>query len=154
MNLLELFAGSRSIGKIAEKHNINVFSSDIEPFTDIDYVVNILNFDCSKVPFIPDIIWASPPCTFFSVASIGRHWHINNTPKTENAVLGVKIVQKTRDIIEYFLKLNPDLIWFMENPLGKLRKLPVVEGLPRATITYCSYGDTRMKPTDIWSNHI
>lgn len=23
----------------------------------------------------------------------------------------------------------------------------------RYTITYCQYGDTRMKPTDIWTNH-
>jgi hypothetical protein len=25
--------------------------------------------------------------------------------------------------------------------------------LGRYTITYCQYGDTRMKPTDIWTNH-
>ena len=25
--------------------------------------------------------------------------------------------------------------------------------LPRYTVTYCKYGDTRMKPTDIWTNH-
>lgn len=25
--------------------------------------------------------------------------------------------------------------------------------LPRYTVTYCQYGDTRMKPTDIWTNH-
>lgn len=24
---------------------------------------------------------------------------------------------------------------------------------PRYTVTYCQYGDTRMKPTDIWTNH-
>ena len=28
-----------------------------------------------------------------------------------------------------------------------------VKGLPRYTITYCQYGDTRQKPTDIWTNH-
>jgi hypothetical protein len=38
----------------------------------------------------------------------------------------------------------------MENPRGMLRKLPVVEGLPRTTVSYCTYGDTRMKPTDLW----
>jgi hypothetical protein len=31
-----------------------------------------------------------------------------------------------------------------------LRKLPVVEGLPRTTVSYCTYGDSRMKPTDLW----
>ena len=28
-----------------------------------------------------------------------------------------------------------------------------MKGLPRYTVTYCKYGDTRMKPTDIWTNH-
>lgn len=28
-----------------------------------------------------------------------------------------------------------------------------MQGLPRYTITYCQYGDKRMKPTDIWTNH-
>lgn len=65
MNLLELFAGSRSIGKVAERFNINVFSTDIEPYDNIDYVVDILDIDFNNIPFIPDIIWASPPLYFF-----------------------------------------------------------------------------------------
>ena len=28
-----------------------------------------------------------------------------------------------------------------------------VQDIPRYTITYCQYGDTRQKPTDIWTNH-
>ena len=28
-----------------------------------------------------------------------------------------------------------------------------MRNLPRHTVTYCQYGDTRMKPTDIWTNH-
>ena len=100
MNVLELFAGSRSIGKVAEEHGHKVYSSDIEDFGSIDYVVDVLNFDISKVPFIPDMIWASPPCTSFSVSAIGRHWNHNNTPKSEAAVLGVKMVEKTLKIIK------------------------------------------------------
>jgi hypothetical protein len=153
MNVLELFAGSRSIGKQAEKLGMNVFSSDINDFKGIDYVVNILEFDLSKVPFKPDIIWASPPCTSFSVASIGHHWTGGKgayIPKTDGARLGLELVKKTIEIIEYF----QPTFWFMENPRGVLRKLPVVQGLPRKTITYCQYGDERMKPTDIWTNSI
>ena len=153
MKLLELFAGSRSVGKQAEDIGYEVYSSDINAFKDINYVSDILQFDTDKVPFIPDIIWASPPCTFFSVASIGRHWNIDNTPKTDNAVLGVKIVQKTIDIIKHYQQLNPNLIYFVENPRGKLRKLPVTDFFDkRHTVTYCQYGDNRMKPTDIWTN--
>jgi hypothetical protein len=153
MNVLELFAGSRSIGKEAEKLGYNVFSSDINNFDKIDYVISILDFDVTKVPFKPDFIWASPPCTGFSVAAIGHHWSGGKgayIPKTDTARLGIELVKKTIEIIEYF----QPTYWFMENPRGVLRKLDVVKNLPRQTVTYCQYGDERMKPTDIWTNSI
>ena len=149
-NVLELFAGSRSIGNAAENLGMNVFSSDINNFKKINYVENILNFDIKKIPFKPTIVWASPPCTYFSVASIGHHWHENNTPKTKEAVLGVKIVQKTIDIIN---EIKPKF-WFIENPRGKLKNLPVLTQYEYTTIWYCKYGDKRAKPTNIWSNNI
>lgn len=154
MKVLELFAGSRSIGKVAEELGYEVFSSDINNFEGIQYVCDILDFDVDAVPFVPDIIWASPPCTYFSVASIGKHWNKDHTPKSENALLGVKFVEATLRIINHFWFINKDLIWYMENPRGKLRKLDVVKGLDRTTVWYCKYGDVRAKPTDIWSNNI
>ena len=150
VKVLELFAGSRSIGKAAESLGYEVYSSDLKEFEGIDYPIDILEFDTSKVPFKPDIIWASPPCTYFSVASIGKHWHKNHTPKTEQAVFGVKVVKKTIQIIQ---ELNPKY-WYIENPRGKLRKLDFMQPLPRTTVWYCKYGDTRAKPTDIWTNNL
>jgi hypothetical protein len=94
----------------------------------------------------PDFIWASPPCQAFSVASIGKHWNLDRTPKTELAVFNQKLVWKTRELIE---QLQPKA-WLIENPRGMLRKLPPVSGLERRTISYCQYGDTRQKPTDLW----
>jgi hypothetical protein len=151
MKVLELFAGSRSIGKSAEILGFEVFSSDLINFENIDYPISILDFDVNKVPFKPDIIWASPPCTGFSVAALGHHWTGGKNayiPKTETAKLGIELVKKTIDIINYF---QPDY-WFMENPRGVLRKLDIVKNFKRNTITYCQYGDDRMKPTDIWTN--
>lgn len=151
MNVLELFAGSRSIGKQAEKLGMNVFSSDLIEFDGINYAVSILDFDVTKVPFQPDIIWASPPCTSFSVASIGHHWTGGKgayIPKTEGARLGLKLVEKTIEIINHF----QPTYWFIENPRGVLRKMEIMKGLKRNTVTYCQYGDERMKPTDIWTN--
>ena len=150
MNVLELYAGSRSIGKSAESLGYNVYSSDINDFEGIDYVVDILQFDVEKLPFKPDIIWASPPCTYFSVASIGKHWHKNHTPKTKQAVFGVEIVKKTISIIK---ELKPKY-WYIENPRGKLRKLNFMQSLERTTVWYCKYGDKRAKPTDIWTNNL
>lgn len=157
MNVLELFAGSRSVGNVAEELGHTVFSSDIYEFDGIDYAINILKFDYSKVPFVPDVIWASPPCTGFSVASIGHHWTKGHKtgqrfPKTETAQLGIDIAKKTIEIINHFKKLNPKLIFFIENPRGMLRKMDFIAHIPRKTVTYCQYGDTRQKPTDIWTN--
>ena len=152
MKVLELFAGSRSIGKAGEELGFQVFSTDIESFEKVDYIVDILDFDCSKVPFKPDIIWASPPCKGFSVASLGHHWTGGKgayIPKTETAKLGIEIAKKTLEIIDYF---KPKF-FFIENPRGVLRKMPFMKTLPlRNTVTYCQYGDDRMKPTDIWTN--
>ena len=104
MKILELFAGSRSFSKVAEELGHETFSTDIKDFDNIDYVTNILEFDLKKIPFKPDVIWASPPCTYFSVASIGKHWNKDHTPKTLEAIVGCQIVRKTLEIIEFFLK--------------------------------------------------
>ena len=153
MKLLELFAGSRSIGKEAEQQGYEVFSIDINNFKDIDLVIDILELKKDMIPFTPDVIWASPPCTYFSVASIGVHWYEDHKPKTKEALLGMEILNKTLSIFKWY----PNAIYFMENPRGKMRKK--VSGIDRTTITYCSYAtdETKvvtMKPTDIWSNHI
>jgi hypothetical protein len=151
MKVLELFAGSRSIGKVADRLAFDVYSSDIEQFGGIDYVTDIMDFDPTKIPFKPDIIWASCPCTAFSVAAIGKNWTKvgdDYIPKNPRAEFGLKLVQKTLEIIEHF---NPTY-FFIENPRGMLRKMPIMADFPRQGVTYCQYGDTRMKPTDIWTN--
>jgi hypothetical protein len=95
----------------------------------------------------PDFIWASPPCTAFSVASIGHHWNLDRTPKTTEASFNQLLVAQTLNLID---SLKPTKGWLVENPRGMLRKLPVVAKMPRTTVTYCQYGDSRMKPTDLW----
>lgn len=155
-NLLELFAGSCSIGKAAKSLNYNVFSTDIDAFEHIDHVSDILQLDTNDVPFIPDVIWASPPCTGFSVAAISHHWDGGKgayIPGSDTSRLGIRLVLQTLSLIEYYKILNPDLLWYIENPRGVLRKMSFMHDLPiRHTVTYCQYGDNRMKPTDIWTN--
>lgn len=151
MNLLELFAGSCALSNIAKEKGMRTFTTDIEPFPGIDHVCDILDFDVSVIPFKPDIIWASPPCTTFSVASIGHHWTGGKNayiPKTEEAKKAIKIVEKTIEIIDCF----PNALFFIENPRGLLRVMPSMKRFNRNTVTYCQYGEDRRKPTDIWTN--
>lgn len=149
MKLLELFAGSRSVGREAEKRGSQVFSVDIEAFEGISWVGDILNLKRADIPFVPDVIWASPVCTTYSIAAISTHRN-GTEPKSEYAKYSDRMLEKTLEIISWF----PDAKFFIENPMGMMRKMPILRGILRAEVTYCSYGDTRMKPTDIWTNHL
>jgi site-specific DNA-cytosine methylase len=155
MKIVEFFAGSRSIGKAAESMGYQVFSTDNKPYKGIDYVVDILKFDVTKVPFVPDVLWFSPPCTAFSVAGVSHHFVEKKgqlIPISPTAKLGIALLRKTIKIIKHFLAINPKLIFWIENPRGMMRRMKELEGLTMHTVSYCQYGDKRMKPTDIWTN--
>ena len=148
---LELFSGTGSFSKIANKLGYKTFTIDNDASLEPDLVQDIIYLREDQLPYKPDILWASPPCETFSVASISHHWKGGKKayiPKTDKAVLGIEKVASTLDLID---QLKPKY-WFIENPRGVLRNLPVMQGLHRVTVTYCQYGDTRMKPTDIWTN--
>jgi hypothetical protein len=151
MRTLELFCGTKSFSRVAESRGHHIFTVDFDDKFEPDRCTDIMYLHPSSIPFKPDVIWASPPCTCFSVASIGKHWYKNNTPKTKEAQEALQILYKTIEFIRHF----GDAIYFIENPRGKMRKIDIMNFLPRRkTITYCQYGDTRMKPTDIWTNNL
>ena len=95
----------------------------------------------------PDFIWASPPCTTFSVASCGTYWTPDGKPKNEKAIAGLKMIEHTIALIR---QLKPIKGFIIENPRGMLRKQSMMDFMDRRTVTYCTYGETRMKPTDLW----
>jgi len=160
MKVLELFAGSCSFSDVAKEYGHETFTVDngLDLSTDnhyskIDLVADILELSIDDIPFQPDIIWASPPCTTFSIASCGYHWNApdeqgNRIPKTNEAEIGLLLLKKTIFIMN---ELQPKY-YVIENPRGLMRKMGAVYYLSRHTVTYCQYGDSRMKPTDIWTN--
>jgi len=126
-----------------------------------------------------DIVLASPPCDTFSTGSFRHHWRCETTclrcarpmervggerwdhpenghlplperpytfsPKTGQAKVGQALVLHTLALIEDY---EPK-IWVMENPRALMRKI-VPDEFIRTTVTWCQYGDTVMKPTDLW----
>lgn len=145
---VELFSGTKSFSKVMESHGNTTFTVDNDRSLEPDLCIDMLRLEPLALPLYADILWASPPCQGFSVASIGKNWNHDNTPKTDSARLGVELAKETLRIIQ---EVKPKW-WFIENPRGKLRKLDFMQGLTRHTVSYCQYGDTRMKPTDIWTN--
>lgn len=169
--LLELFAWTRSVWKVAEKYWYEVYSLEIDPRFWCNLTMDILDFRQDLTNFVPDVIWASPDCTSFSMAGISHH-RTNWIAYSEKAKLWDKLLEKTCDIISYYKLLNPKLKFFIENPRAMMRKSPIMTNFLEYnngkidTVTYCQYWDkvpyidkewnekfvTRMKPTDIFNN--
>lgn len=107
---------------------------------------NVMDFEPSMLPWKPDVILASPPCTAFSVMQIGRNWNHDHTPKNDRARAGLVLLERTIWLIE---ELKPS-VFIIENPVGKMRRMPQLNRYERRNVTYCQYGERRMKPTDLW----
>lgn len=164
MKVLELFAGTRSIGKAFEAHGHEVFSVEWDKsFEHINLYADIGQLTAQEVLEKfghPDVIWASPDCSSYSVAGIGYHRKLNPItknldPQTDYARFCDQVNQH---VVELIKELNPTY-YFIENPRGGMRKMTWMQDLPRYTVTYCKYEtdrpleQRRMKPTDIWTNH-
>lgn len=150
MKTLELFCGTKSFSKVANNWGYETLTIDSDIIHRADITMDIMNFDISVLEgYQPDIIWASPPCQKFSVSNIGRNWNkIWRSPKNRDSYYAREIVKKTLEIIS----ITKPKYFYIENPRGMLRKLKLIP-YPYATVTYCQYGFTNMKPTDIWTNN-
>jgi hypothetical protein len=140
-----------------EANGFEVFTVELDTIHPrIDLYEDILNVTSEMILEKfgrPDVIWASPVCTTYSIAAISHHRTRevdgNLAPKSEYAFYSDRMVQHTLKLIE---ELKPKY-YFIENPRGGLRKMNFMKELPRHTVWYCTYGDNRAKPTDIWTNH-
>ena len=157
MKVLDLFCGTKSIANAFEAQGHEVFTVDWEKKFNPSLSADIGSLTAQDIielcGGVPDVIWASPDCTTYSVAAISRHRRRdaegNLTPISDYAKRCDEI---NKHLIALIKELNPRF-WFIENPRAGMRKMDFMKGLPRYTITYCQYGENRQKPTDIWTNH-
>jgi site-specific DNA-cytosine methylase len=159
--ILELFCGTKSVGTIFKEKGYEVVSLDYNKKFDATHTVDVLTWDykiysCDHF----DVIWASPDCTTWSLASGGKYrkkdniYGLNNEFQ-EKADVGNNMVLRVIEILKYFKCKS----WFIENPRGLMQHFPPFMDFIKETnsnkvlVYYANYNDWGFpKPTHIWSN--
>lgn len=157
MKVIDLFCGTKSIANAFVERGHEVYTIDWDKQFDPTLCADIGKLTAAEIinlcGGVPNVIWASPDCTTYSVAAISKHrkqdQNGNLYPISEYAK---KCDEYNKHLIALINELKPRY-WFIENPRAGMRKMDFMQGLPRYTVTYCQYGEKRMKPTDIWTNH-
>ena len=135
MIVLELFAGTRSIGKAFERHGHKVYSVEWDrSFDNISLYADVGTLTADQIIKLcgqrPDVIWASPDCTTYSMAGISHHRVRNQItgnldPVSEYAKFCDKVNKHVLDLIQ---ELKPKY-YFIENPRGGFVKWTLCEVL-------------------------
>ena len=155
MRVLELFSGTRSVGKCCDALGWESISVDL--ILPADHQCDIMDFDYKQYPKdYFDIVWASPPCTNYSKLQDGWLGRMRKgeiyTKEIQEKEMNEddKLVLKTFEIIDYF---NPEY-WFVENPASsKMKDRIFMKDKPFYLVDYCMYSDWGYrKRTRIWTN--
>lgn len=151
MKTVEIFCGTKSFSKVAKELGHDTYTVDFEPYFEADCQADLrgrIPEELDDKLKEADVIWMSPPCTTFSMASGNKHWTADRKPKTQAAIDGRNLLQLCENIGRWCIQEGK--IFIIENPRARARWF-----LPkdwRKTVWYCQYGDNRAKPTDIWTN--
>ena len=159
--LLELFCGTKSVGKEFETAGYEVISLDFNPKFNATHTEDILTWDYTIYP--PnhfDVIWASPDCTTWSLATGGKYrlksdiYGLNNAYQ-EKATMANNMILRLIEILKYF---NAGT-WYIENPRALLIYFPPLidfikeYGGNNTLVYYGNYNNWGFpKATHIWSN--
>ena len=152
MKIVELFAGTESLSKVARERGHKTFTTDYNEKFNCDLTGDILNEDIQNKVFEQiekaDFVWMSPVCTTWSLASGNTHWTKFRQPKTDNAKIAINMMMFCRFVADYCVKNKKKFL--IENPNG--RAVWILDNKYLKRCWYCQYGDDRAKPTNLWTN--
>ena len=144
--LLELFAGTKSVSRVARRQGWDCVSLDICGRHAPDLQMSILDFDESAYPRDAfHFIWASPPCEAFSIAKVRGRGGCAQLLEAD-MVKAEALVAKTTRILAHFSAAH----YCVENPKGsRLWSREVArELLARSVlVSYCQFGYNYRKTT-------
>jgi site-specific DNA-cytosine methylase len=121
MLMLDLFSGLGGASRAMREAGWTVIRVDIEEKFSPDICCDIRDFHYSGP--VPDLIWASPPCTEFSRRAMPPTWKCNGGKHKEP---DMSCVLATKRIIE---EINPKW-WIVENVQGARKYFKDIFGNP------------------------
>jgi len=151
---VELWTGTGCFTQVARSRNIKVWNTDKFEEFGCSYTGDILDTETQhKIVEMVDNkyclgVWMSPVCTKWSMSAGNTYWDEFRMPKREDTYEGIKMMMFARLIADICVKRNKP--FFIENP--KARASWILDNQYRKEVWYCQYGDTRAKPTYIWTN--
>ena len=141
MRVLEIFSGTKSFGKVAEKMGWEVISLDLQ---DANINIDIMEWDYKSFgkPGDFDLITMSPPCRTFSHLRkcwVGRKLKEHGDNIITNEILqkdieekGLPILYRALDVVFYF----QPRYWIIETRKCSLMS-EYLSGVPDDTLVYC-----------------
>jgi len=142
------YSGSKGFAQEAEARGHEVVTCDAEPKYEPDWIKDMLEIDVEMLVEGFDVIQLSPMCTSMTLASGNTHWDAEHNPRTLTAVVGRAHLNWCLKVLDACTQMGK--LCFIENPNG--RGVWFLPDKYRVMVTYCSYGDTRMKLTNWWHN--
>ena len=160
LQMVELFSGRGVVSQEFCERRWMVESYDNNEWSNATEKEDILKVSVENMHFVPDFVWASPPCHTYSLMAGGKHRSVKdgNYEISEEARFHNYLFVQMASILHTVKQLHPHAIFVIENPRALMNKMPLMKelvetlGLYESVVDYCAFGRDDKKPTCLWTN--